>query len=29
LTVRDGNAGTHSGQFLLSDASDFQPGHPA
>jgi flavin reductase (DIM6/NTAB) family NADH-FMN oxidoreductase RutF len=29
LTVRDGKAGTHSGQFLLSDASDFQPGHPA
>ena len=28
ITVTDGGAGTHEGQFMLRDAADFEPGHP-
>lgn len=28
ITVIDGGAGTHSGRFTLSDAANFEPGHP-
>jgi flavin reductase (DIM6/NTAB) family NADH-FMN oxidoreductase RutF len=28
IDVVAGGAGTHPGRFMLSDASDFAPGHP-
>ena len=28
IAVRDGGAGPRPGRFMLSDASDFNPGHP-